>query len=111
MNRLDEGQLRKVYDEVVSAAKELAAGQVSFVDGIRRVAAMRWLASPIDHDPDFMLFVGIDSESDHLPGIENRPQCAQAWLDQCDKEARELESFWSAEVRTACAVLVARFSG
>lgn len=96
--------------DVVAAAQALADGQIRFVDGVRRVAAMRSAVSPHDHDPDFLLFVAIDSESDHLPGNEARGHCSQAWLEQCDEEAGELEALYGPGVREACAVLITRFA-
>jgi hypothetical protein len=110
VNKLDEAQLHRAYGEVARAAADLEIGQVTFVEGVRRIAGLRALVSHLDHDPDFMLFVAIDSESDHLPGVEQREHCTPEWLDQCDREARELEAFWIVQVRTACATLVTRFS-
>ncbi len=110
MNRLDEGQLLKSHVEVVTAASQLATGQIGFIDGIRKIAGLRTSVCSLDHDPDFMLFVGIDSESDHLPGRQQRELCSPEWLDQCDREARELESHWIGLVRPACHVLIKRFS-
>lgn len=110
MNRLDEDQLRNVQSELVVAATALKNGQIGFVDGVRRILRLGSVASPQDHDPDFMLFVGIDSTSDHLPGLDQRPHCSAAWLEQCDKEAHELEAHWAAEVHAACDVLMARYS-
>ncbi|AGU51771.1 hypothetical protein VAPA_1c47040 [Variovorax paradoxus B4] len=48
---------------------------------VRQLAVLRFEVSRLDHDPDFMLFVGVASESDHLPPHELRSQCAPAWLD------------------------------
>ncbi len=110
MNKLDEAQLHKAFGEVVSTAKALETGEISFVEGVRRMAGLGALVSQLDHDPDFMLFVAIDSESDHLPGVKQREHCTREWLDQCDREVRELETLWIAQVRNACAALVTRFS-
>lgn len=110
MSKLDEGQLLKASSEVVAAAMQLANGQIKFIDGIRKVAGLRTLVTEDNHDPDFMLFVAIDSESDHLPGAEQREHCAPAWLARCDQESHELETFWIDQVQAACTVLVTRFS-
>jgi hypothetical protein len=72
VNRLDENQLLKAHGEVVATASRLIAGRISFVEGVRTLVGLRTLVSPLDQDPDFMLFVAIDSESDHLPGREQR---------------------------------------
>lgn len=96
--------------DVVAAAQALADGQIRFVDGVRRVAALRSAVSLHDHDPDFLLFAAIDSESDHLPRHDARSHCSQAWLEKCDKEAGELEAIYGPGVREACAVLITRFA-
>ena len=85
-------------------------GTVPFVEGIRQLAALRFEVSRLDHDPDFMLFVAVASASDHLPPHELRIQCAPTWLEQCDREACELEALHRERVRAACAHLVGRFS-
>ena len=107
---LDEGNLRAARKAVVDAARGLADGTVPFVEGVRQLAALRFEVSRLDHDPDFTLFVAIASESDHLPPHELRSQCAPAWLEQADYEARELEVLHRQQVRAACARLVDRFS-
>ena len=110
VNRLDENQLLKAHGEVVATASRLIAGRISFVEGVRTLVGLRTLVSPLDHDPDFMLFVAIDSESDHLPGREQRQHCASEWLDRCDSEAVALEHRWLGSVRPACEVLIRRFT-
>ena len=110
MNRLNEKELRSAYDEIVRAAQGLEHGQISFLDGVRRLAGMRTLVSRLDHDPDFLLFVAIDSQSDHLPGTAQREQCSAEWLAECDQEVSDLEAAWTSRVRDACDVLVKRFS-
>ena len=107
---LDESHLRAARKAVANAARSLADGTVPFVEGVRQLAALGFEVSRLDHDPDFTLFVAIASESDHLPPHELRSQCAPAWLEQCDREARELEVLHRQQVRAACARLVGRFS-
>lgn len=110
MNRLDEVQQDEACKAVLDVVRGLAAGTVPFVEGVRRLTALRFDVSWLDHDPDFMLFVAIESESDHLPPHEIRNRCTPAWLEQCDSEAREIETFYRQQVRVACARLVGRFS-
>ena len=107
---LDEGHLGAARKAVVDAARGLTDGTVPYVEGVRQMAALRFEVSRLDHDPDFTLFVAIASESDHLPPHELRSQCAPAWIEQCDREARELEVLHRQQVRAACARLVGRFS-
>jgi len=109
LNSVDEGYPNAAREAVVDAARGLEDGSVPFIDGVRRLAALRFDVSRLDHDPDFMLFVAIASESDHLPSQELRSQCAAAWLEQCDSEALGLEALYRSQVRAACTRLVGRF--
>jgi hypothetical protein len=110
VSTLDEGHLSTVRKAVVDAARGLANGAIPFVEGVRQLAVLKFEVSRLDHDPDFMLFVGLASESDHLPPHELRSQCAPAWLERCDREVLELEALNGQRVRAACARLVGRFS-
>lgn len=96
--------------QIVAAAQALIAGKTPFVDGVRRVLALRTAISALDRDPDFLVLVAVDSESDHLPGVETRSHCSPEWLKQCDSEAKALEAAYGTAVREACTKLIARFA-
>ena len=91
MNGLEKSR-RAVFD----TAGGLAAGKRPFLESIRKLAALRFDVSQDDHDPDFMLFVAIASESDHLPPHEIRSHCTSAWLEKCDRDAQELARIFHA---------------
>ncbi|MDH1291438.1 hypothetical protein N5C43_09235 [Comamonas terrigena] len=76
---------------VVETAYGLAGGSIPFMEGVRQHALLRFKASKLDHDPDFMVFVVIASELNHLPPQAILDQCAQDWLEQCDNDAMELD--------------------
>ena len=103
-------QLNIAKANLVAVAKELDAGRIHFIDGIRRILSLKWSVSQLEHDADFSTFVAVDSESDHLPGAEQRHLCSQAWLKECDLQTARLEAFWGREARVACVALVTRFS-
>ena len=110
MNWLDERQVAEAQKAVVDTAHGLAGGSVPFLEGVRQLAFLRFQASKLDNDPDFMLFVGIASEADHIPPQEIRSQCTKVWLEQCDNEAKELEALYQQQVRATCERLIRRFS-
>jgi len=110
INALDEKAIAKARAEVVRVAKALVARTVPFVDGVRGLRSLLTAVSKLDHDPDFMLFVAIDSESDHIPVREVRAMSTEEWLAKCDREAQQLEEQYEAEVKIACERLVERFS-
>lgn len=110
MNQLNEGEVLASRQEVIRIAQALASGSLPFLQGIRRLDALRFEVSTLDHDPDFTLFVAIASQADHLPSEEARHLCTAEWLQACDGDARELEGLYRAQVESQCAQLVQRFS-
>jgi Ser/Thr protein kinase RdoA (MazF antagonist) len=109
-NPLNESQLAVVRAEVVDTARSLSSRELPFLEGVRRLTALRFEVSRDHHDADFMLFVAIGSQADHIPNAEARALCAESWLLQCDKDVRELEHFYAQQVSAACKQLIARFS-
>jgi len=109
-NPLDESQIRALGVEVVEAAQALASKRVPFLDGVRKLASLRVRATSRDHDLDFMLFVAIDSESDHIPGSASRDLCSADWLAKCDEQVSALETHYESQVSAACERLVSRFA-
>lgn len=91
---------------VVETAYGIAGGSIPFMEGVRQHALLRFKASKLDHDPDFMVFVVMASESDHLPPPAIRGQCAPDWLERCDNDARERETMYRQHVGAACEQLL-----
>jgi hypothetical protein len=109
---------RMTHDEYVAMqrrrvgelARQILAGEIDVLDGSRKIAALRFEVEVEERDQDFIPFVAVESETDHLPiGVE-----AVNWSDEALvrkelelKQARE----WAMEtVHTECASLVARFA-
>ena len=97
------------HAEIVESARALSSRASPFIDAVRRLASLRFVDG-VDHDQDFMLFVALDSESDHIPPSTARSLCSPSWLEQCDRQADELERHYRVEVDAACKKLIARFS-
>jgi hypothetical protein len=98
----------------VELAREIAAlrsGESSFVEGVRRIVSLRTALGAPDFDPDFMVLVAVDSESDHLPNAHAKLMSSDAWLARCAAEERELQESTGVEVLAACERLLARFAG
>jgi hypothetical protein len=109
-NRLDENELRMLYELVVSAARGLGTGSLPFLETVRQLVSLRAVETGADHDPDFQLFVAIDSETDHLPSTSARDASSKARLEECDAEAKEVESHYSAAIVEACMRLEERYT-
>lgn len=109
LNRLDESSVRTLRGEVARCASALAEHALPLLEGVRRLASLRFDAADRDDDPDFAIFVVVDSETDHLPPEAARPSCSPAWLEQCDRELAEVERIYGPSINTACERLVVRF--
>jgi hypothetical protein len=108
-NPLDENQVHAYRQEVLTALRNLAEGQVPFLVGVRRLAALAGEMRERDRDLD--LLVAIESETDHLPNESAKAHCSAAWLKKCEEEERQVEAFYRTQMNELCAKLTARFSG
>jgi len=96
--------------EIVALAEGLLSDSEPFLAAVRALSALRHVVSEDGLDPDFMIFVAIDSETDHLPSEQTRQYCEATWLAKCDQEAVEVASFYRESVRVACETLLRRFA-
>jgi hypothetical protein len=98
------------YAAVSDAAEALLCQRVSFIEGVRALAALRFALAALEADPDMLLFTGIDSATDHIPGEQMRSLCSTNWLQQADAEASAAESAYGSQARSACERLMAKFA-
>jgi len=94
--------------EIGVTADLILGGSLSYIEGARKIAALRFTAG-LDDDPDVLPFVCIDSETDALPfgpirELWNPDSLAklQAEIDRAEIWAREFG-------HSHCANLLARF--
>jgi hypothetical protein len=98
------------YAAVSDAAAALLCQRVSFIEGVRALAALRFSLAALEADPDMLVFTGIDSETDHIPGEQMRSLCSTNWLQQADAEISAAESAYGSQARSACERLMAKFA-
>jgi hypothetical protein len=84
-------------------------GQLSFLIGSRRLAALRHEIDAAADDTDFLVFVAIDSETDALPLGAVREHWDQGALTRLEPEIEEAEHWASNVGADACRSLVIRF--
>lgn len=104
-----EEYARSVRRQVVSTAQAMLDGQLSFLIGSRRLAALRHETDTAADDADFMVFVAIDSETDALPLGAVREHWDQDALARLEPEIEEAEYWASTAGADACRSLIARF--
>jgi len=95
---------------VVQLANRMLNEEIGLIEGVRLLSTLRWEVTDDQFDPDFLFFIGIDSETDALPIGEERRHWADYALVEKDKEIKKNEDFYRMEVFASCKVLIERFS-
>lgn len=97
---------------LVKAAREMLSGELSFVEGAAAVVRLRERVGGVgDFDEDFMSFVAIDSETNHLPLQAQWPIWDQAALERLAPEFEKAQDWASTFAPAACEKLIGRFNG
>lgn len=78
------------------------------VEGARRLSGLRHDVRA-DDDPDFLMFVGIDSESDGFPIGESRSLWDAAALSVADQQREAFEARFREAALEAAARLIAKY--
>jgi hypothetical protein len=93
--------------EMVRVARGILDGSIGIVAGARQITRLRF-GSTAENDSDILIFVGIDSESDHLPlGDVRRHWDAEA-LKAKDEELQLYEARVKERAFRACESFIAR---
>jgi hypothetical protein len=96
--------------QAVAIARGVAAGTVELISGARELTRLgSYIVSDIRTDKDFVVFLGFDSETLHLPVGVDRQHWAPTALQDLDRELAEFERRWGPRVRSACNSLISRF--
>jgi hypothetical protein len=104
----NEPEILRAQSEVVSTARGMLSGAIGIVEGARRLTKLGH-ALGVDRDSDFTFFVGLDSETDHLPVGEVRRHWAEDALRRTDEELRACESFYRDRTFRVCHSLIQRY--
>jgi hypothetical protein len=108
VNRHNEEEVREKSQAVVRCARDMLNGSIGVIEGSRTLARLRDVGNG-DFDPDFIPFVAIDSETDHLPVGNVRKYWALDVLAHKDLGIRDAEEFHREAALAACRRLVNRF--
>ena len=95
---------------VVEVASAILHGELGIIEGSRLLCSLQSRATSLDHDPDFIPFVAIDSETDHLPVGDVRRHWAPDALVSKDIEIHATEDYYRASAFAGCQCLLHRFS-
>jgi hypothetical protein len=104
----NEDYWRKQCQRLVAHAQELIEGRVGVIETARAMIQYRsWFR--VGNDPDFMTFVGIDSETDHLPIGSVRQHWDNAALEKKDVEIKRAETFYRDQAMQAAQNLIQKY--
>jgi hypothetical protein len=96
--------------KVARIAQDILDGRVGVIEASRAVVALRFEVAVDEWDPDFITFVGIDSETDDLPVGKAQQHWAPDALAQKAAEIARFQDLYREPAREAAAHLVARFA-
>jgi hypothetical protein len=99
---------RKHCRQVRTLAHRIISGEVGVIEGSREMLKFQqWLHDW--EDEDFRIFVGVDSESHHLPVGRVRDHWQPEALKKKDEEVRALEDFYRKDVVEAAVRVKAKY--
>jgi hypothetical protein len=97
--------------KLVAIAQQLLAGRIGVIEAARQIAPFRGDRVGLDEfDPDFVIFVVIESETDDLPVGETRSYWDADALTEKDLEIARCDELYRAQALEAASHLVARFA-
>jgi len=96
--------------KIGSIARDILEARISIIEAARQIALLRHGIGVDRADPDLLLFVGIDSDTDHLPLGDVGVHWAPEALARKDLEIAQAEAFYRDRVFEVCSRLVARFA-
>ena len=96
--------------QIVQVATKILNEELGLIEGTRLLSAASREVTNNQFDPDFLLFVAVDSETDALPIGKERQYWADYALVEKDKEIKRAEEFYREQIIAGCKVLIERFT-
>lgn len=109
-NMSHEQYVLSVRRRIVETAQAMLDGKMTYLLGARELATLRHEAEVENTDADFMVFVGVDSDTDDFPLGLVRELWDKSALEKLQPQIDEAEDWAKNHAETACVKLVARFS-
>lgn len=104
-----EEQTAFFYGKIVAICEAIKGEKIGIIAGSRTLVSLHFELFD-ENDEDFMFFIGVDSETDHLPVDWESKNWNKESLERKDKEIAEFEVFYKDDVLSACEKLIRRFS-
>lgn len=104
----NEEHRRLASAKIVTTAQRILSGESSIVAGARQLATLRFDVGA-EQDSDFIFFVGVDSETDHLPIGEARLRWSADVLKEKDEQLQAYERSVRERAFQVCRSLIQRY--
>src|SRR3954452_16608214 len=103
-----------IRGKIVAICEAILNEEIGAICGSRRLSVLEFelLAGRngwFEHDEDFIPFMAINSETDHLPVDAERKNWSIEALQRKDEEITKAESCYKEDAFTACKALIERF--
>jgi hypothetical protein len=103
----NEPERRRHRDKVIELCTNYLEGRQRLIEVSRELSSLSHRLRMQD-DPDFISFIAIDSETDHLPIGRFRENWALDSLLKKDEEIRDVEAFYKNSATAAAKGLIAK---
>jgi len=104
----NEAQWHKQCRRLIARANELIEGRVAVVESAREIRKYGFWFRASD-DPDFLTFIAIDSETDHLPVGDVRQHWSKDALEKKDVEIQKAEATYRPRALDAARNLIRKY--
>jgi hypothetical protein len=103
-----KGEEYFIRGKIAAICEAVLAEEMGVIAASRRLSSLG-LKLFQGHDKDFVIFDGIDSETDHLPVDSERQNWSADALERKDKEIAQSEALYKDDMFAACQKLIERF--
>ena len=97
------------HNKLLELANAMISGNVNLIDGCREMVEISRIPD-YSEDSIFIIFVGVDSETDDIPRGHVRKAFAEEALKKLDNEADEYIQRVKPEIIKACEDLIKKYS-
>ncbi len=107
---LNEEKYTRLSTEAVSLAKSILADEGDYLKNVSKLNSLRFELGKNEFDEDFIIFIEVSSETDHIPYGTARENCSTQWLEKCNKELSEIKTYYRDKIEISCKSIIGRFS-
>lgn len=97
-------------EKIIRIANDILENRIGIIKGARELDRFQFEYN-LENNKSLLFFVGISSETDHLPVGEERVKWSKDTLLEKDKEIKEIEDYYRNSALLACKELIKFLKG